>query len=182
MSDDQMVVDDPARDEMFLDDPLEDRGITCAVPSTFWVHDGNRPAFADAQAVGLRAQDAALLGQLQLLQPALEKRPGFQAAFLVAALRLLLVAAEEDMAPRDRHADVRRDIPLGLGHGQEVYSTTQGGPMRLPVLRVLTFAACVLAAANAPAQYGNSLSAIHGMFHATVHGRAYAPGSSISAS
>ncbi len=56
-----MVVDDPARDEMFLDDPLEDRGITCAVPSTFWVHDGNRPAFADAQAVGLRAQDAALL-------------------------------------------------------------------------------------------------------------------------
>ena len=29
--------------------------------------------------------------------------------------------------------------------------------MRLPVLRVLTFAACVLAAANAPAQYGHPL-------------------------
>jgi len=29
--------------------------------------------------------------------------------------------------------------------------------MRLPVLRVLTLAACVLAAANAPAQYGHPL-------------------------
>jgi hypothetical protein len=29
--------------------------------------------------------------------------------------------------------------------------------MRLPVLRVLTFAACVLAAASAPAQYGHPL-------------------------
>jgi hypothetical protein len=29
--------------------------------------------------------------------------------------------------------------------------------MRLPVLRVLTFAACMLAAANAPAQYGHPL-------------------------
>ena len=58
---DQRGFNDAAADEMFLDDPLEDRRIALPVPRTFWIHDGDRSAFADAQAVHFRAQNPALL-------------------------------------------------------------------------------------------------------------------------
>ena len=72
---DQRIVDDAAADEMFLDDPLEHRRIALPVPRAFGIDDGDRPAFADAQAVRLGAQDAALLGQAELLQPPPSESP-----------------------------------------------------------------------------------------------------------
>jgi hypothetical protein len=117
---DQAIGDDPPFDEMFLNNALENRGITFSVPGTFGVHDSNGAAFADAQAVRLRAQDAALLRQLQLLEAPLEELPRRKAALLVAALRLCLVAAEKDVPPGDRNADACGDVALGIGHAQEV--------------------------------------------------------------
>src|SRR5262245_64732521 len=99
---------------MLLNDPLEHRRIAGAVPRALWIDDGDRSAFADAQAVRFRSQDAALLRQPELLQACFQKLPRGEAAILVAALRLRLVAAEENMAARDGHADAVRDGTLRL--------------------------------------------------------------------
>src|SRR5215217_1877377 len=90
---------------MFLDNALEDRRVALAVPGTFRVDDGNRPALADPQAVGLGAQDAALVDEPERLQPRLEVVPGREAALLLATLRRRLIAAEKDVPARHRHAD-----------------------------------------------------------------------------
>lgn len=105
MLDDDRVADRFAADQMFLDDPLEDRRIALAVPRAFRVDNGNRSAFADPQAVGLGAEDPALLGKPQLFEARLQKLPCDQAAMQVAALRLGLIAAQENVAPRDRNTD-----------------------------------------------------------------------------
>ena len=65
---DQELLDDPSDDEMLLDDAFEDRRIAAAVPRAFRIDDGDRAAFADAQAVRLRPQDAALVGETEFLQ------------------------------------------------------------------------------------------------------------------
>ena len=75
MSSIKWVVDDAAADEVFLDDPLEHRRIALAVPGAFRIDDGDRAAFADAQAVRLGAQDAALLGQARALSAAASGSP-----------------------------------------------------------------------------------------------------------
>ena len=106
MLDDDRVADRLATDQMFLDDPLEDRRIALAVPGAFRIDNGNRSAFADPQAVGLGAENAAVLGQPQLFEARLQKLPSDQAAMQVAALRLGLIAAEQDVAPRDGNTDV----------------------------------------------------------------------------
>src|SRR5438094_846272 len=95
---DQEFLNHPAEDEMLLDDPLEHRRIALTVPGAFRIHDRNRAAFADAQAVRLGAQDAALVRQPELLQSALQIVPGRKAPLPIAALRGRLVGAEEDMA------------------------------------------------------------------------------------
>jgi len=80
-------LDDPPIDQVLLDNPLEDRRITCPVPGAFRVHNGDWTALAHSQAVGLRAEDAALLGQPQLAEASLEIVPGGLSALLLAALR-----------------------------------------------------------------------------------------------
>ena len=65
------------------------------------VDDGDRPALADPQAIRLRSEDAALLRQFELLQPPLQEVPRGEAAILVTAFWIRLIAAEKDMAPRD---------------------------------------------------------------------------------
>ena len=109
---DQVGGDDAAGNQVFLDDALEHGRIACAVPGAFGIDDRNRAALADAQAVGLGAQDAALVRQAELLQPPLQKVPRRQAAFLLAALRGRLVAAEKDVPPRDGDADRGGDLSL----------------------------------------------------------------------
>src|SRR5690348_4224951 len=102
MLDDDRVADRLAADQMFLDDPLEDRRIALAVPRAFRIDNGVRSAFADPQAVGLGAENAALLGQTQLFEARLEKLPCDEATMQVAALRLGLIAAQKDVAARDQ--------------------------------------------------------------------------------
>ena len=87
----QKLGDDASADEMLLDDPFEHRRIAPAVPGAFRIHDGNRSAVADPQAVRFRPKDAALFGEIELFQPFLQVIPGREAAFLVAALRVRLV-------------------------------------------------------------------------------------------
>src|SRR5678815_5562127 len=90
----EQIVDDAPADEMLLDDPLERGRITLAIPGAFRIDNGDRPAFTDAKAIGLAAQDAALLGQAKLLQSAFQILPRGDPAFHVAALRLALLGAE----------------------------------------------------------------------------------------
>ena len=69
---------------MFLDDLFEHRRIARRVPHALGIDDGDRSALADAQAVGFRSENAALLGEAELLQPALEEFPRRETAlFLV---------------------------------------------------------------------------------------------------
>src|SRR5436309_12570642 len=114
MLNDQTVLDDAAADEMLLDDALEHRRIALTVPSAFWVHHRDRSAFADPQAVRLRAQNPALLRQPELFEPSLQEVPRSQPAIFFAALRRRLIAAEEDVPPRHRNADARCDGTLGI--------------------------------------------------------------------
>src|SRR3954462_2654019 len=109
---DQCIFDDLAADEVLLNDPFEDRRIARRVPRAFRIDDGDRTAFADAEAVRFAAQDAALLGQAERLQARLEVVPRGQSAFLVAALRLRLIAAQKDVPLRDRDADALRNRAL----------------------------------------------------------------------
>ena len=113
---DQMLGDHAPLDQMLLNDAFEHRRITVTVPSPFRVHDRDGTTLADAEAVGFSAKDAALFGELQLLEAPLQKIPCGKAARLVAAFGLRLITAEKDVAARDRHTDAGRDLSLGIGH------------------------------------------------------------------
>ena len=102
---DQQIFDDASANQVILDDALERRRIARAVPRSLWIHDRDRAALADAQAVRLGPQNAALVGKTQLFEARLEEIPRGEAARYLAALRLRLIAAEENVPPRDRHAD-----------------------------------------------------------------------------
>lgn len=145
---DQTIGDDAATDEMFLNDALEHRRIARAIPGTFRVHDRDRPALTDAQAVRLRTQDAALLGELELFEPTPEELPGRETTLFLAAFRLRLIAAEKEMTPCDRDADACGDFTLGISHS---------GKYSQRVFRTLIFTASVLAAGSAFAQFGHPL-------------------------
>src|SRR4029079_3207818 len=101
MPGDEELAHDLSLEEVLLDDPFEHRRIAFPVPRALGIDDRNRPAFADPQAVGLRAEDAALIGEPQFLEAALQIVPGREPARLVATLRRGLIAAEEDVAPGD---------------------------------------------------------------------------------
>src|SRR5438876_9652476 len=92
-----MVGDNSAADEMFPDDPLENRRIAVPVPGAFGIDDGNRPALADAQAVCFGPENAAPLGEPELVQPQLQKRPRGKAGVLLTTLRARLIAGQEDV-------------------------------------------------------------------------------------
>ena len=122
MRGDQVLIHNAAGDQMFLNDSLEHRRITFSVPRTFRVDDCNRTTFADAEAVGFGAKDAALLGELQLFETPLQERPCREATFLLAAFGFGLIAAEKDMAPRDGHTDAGRDFSLGIFHAGSIFN------------------------------------------------------------
>src|SRR5262245_16541786 len=107
---DQILLDDSPGDQVILDDPLQHRRIAGAIPRAFGIDDRNRSAFTNAQAVRFRAQDAALLRQAELLEPLFQEIPRSETSLLVAALRLRLIAAQEDVPPRDGDTDARRDL------------------------------------------------------------------------
>ena len=59
----QVLHDDFSSDEMPLNDLLEYWRIARAIPSSLRIDHGNRTATTDAQAIGLRPQNPALLAQ-----------------------------------------------------------------------------------------------------------------------
>src|SRR6478735_2420670 len=105
---DQVVFHRPAADEMFLDDPLEDRRIALAIPRAVRVDDGDGTRLADAKAVGLCAQHA-VVGEPQLDQTSLQIVPRHNRPIPIAAFRLGLVAAEENVAPGDAEPQLLDD-------------------------------------------------------------------------
>src|SRR6476469_4404494 len=107
---DEEFLDDSAGNQMFLDDPLEHRRIAVPVPGAFGIDDRDRAAFTNPQTVRFGSQDAALLGQPQRLEPALQEFPRFEAAILLATLWLCLIAAEKNVPARHRHADGAGDL------------------------------------------------------------------------
>ena len=117
---DQVVVHDPAAYKVLLDNPFQHRRIACAVPGAFGIDDGNRPAFADAEAVRLRAQDPALFGQTHLLEALLQKLPRREPAIALAAFRFRLIAAEKNVPPRHWHADGCGDLALRITHVEQL--------------------------------------------------------------
>ena len=94
---DQVLRDQLTIDEMLADNSLENRGIAVVIPRAFGIDDGDRSTLADAKTIRLGPQHAAPIRQAQLFQPSLQKPPGFIAPFAVAAFRLRLIAAEEDV-------------------------------------------------------------------------------------
>src|SRR5688572_29054160 len=101
---------------MFLDDGLEHRRVALPVPRALGIDDGDGAALADAEAVRLGAQDAAVLREAELLEAPLQELPGRQAPFLVAAFRGGLVAAEKNVSPGLGDADRGGNLFLGVGH------------------------------------------------------------------
>jgi hypothetical protein len=179
---DQMLGHHAAGDQMLLNNPFEHRRIALAVPHAFRVHDRNRTTLADAEAVGFGAKDAALFGELQLFETPLQKIPCGKATLLVAAFGFRLIAAQKDVAPRDRYTDAGRDFSLGIGHlvvcPSQIATPGVVAPSRIAVekmswavlhqlirtikyiqrvFRSLIIAACVLTASSALAQFGHPL-------------------------
>src|SRR6187399_2748728 len=101
---------------MLLDDSLQNRRIALAIPRAFRVDDGNRSGLADTEAVRLRAENA-VVRQPKLDQAPLQVIPRHDRSLAIAAFRLGLVAAEEDVAPRDPDAQLLDDGVFALGHG-----------------------------------------------------------------
>src|SRR5262245_43428074 len=121
---DQIIGHDPSMQEMLMDDLLEHGRIAVPVPGTLGIDDRNGSALAYAQAIRFRAQDPALLRQPQFFEPLLQELPRFESAFLLAALRFRLIAAEKDMPARHRDADAVRLGPLGFSNGLHTQSSS----------------------------------------------------------
>jgi|SRR5688572_26349834 len=90
---------------MLVDDPLENDRIASSVPRAFGIHDRDRTTFADAKAIRFRTENAAGFGQAQLLEPLFQKFPCFDRSVTVAAFRIGLVGAQEDVPPGVRYTD-----------------------------------------------------------------------------
>jgi|SRR5688572_30509140 len=101
---------------MFLDDALEGRRIALPVPRALRIDNRDGASFTDAKAIGLRPQDAPLIGETELAEPLLQEVPCGDTAFHIAALGLRLLGAQEDVAARDRDADCFRDLEQRIGH------------------------------------------------------------------
>jgi hypothetical protein len=123
---DHEVFDRPSTGEVLVNNALENWRIAESVPGTFRIDDRNRPAFTDTQAVGFGPQDTSLLGQAELLQTPLEELPCRQSAFLVAAFRVGLIAAEKNVSPRHRHTDGDRDLLLRSRHVLKILRSNHG--------------------------------------------------------
>src|SRR5262245_52243711 len=119
---DQEFVDDAAGNQVLLNDALQYGGIAGGIPGTFGVYHGNRASFTDPEAVGLRPEDAALIGETKLLQTPLEEFPRSESPFFLAAFGGRLIAAKKDMTSALRDTDGAGDRPLAIpGAIQRLY-------------------------------------------------------------
>jgi hypothetical protein len=93
--------------QVLRDDSFEHGRIARPIPDALWIDHGNWASFTDPEAIGFRAQDAALFGQTELLQASFEKLPGFERPVPIATLGLCLIAAEKNVSRRHRDPDFR---------------------------------------------------------------------------
>lgn len=96
---------------MFLNDFLQNLWRARVVPGPFGIDDSNRPPFADPKAIGLGPVNTSLVHQFKLLQTPLEILPRLQAVLFGTAMRLRLVAAEEDVAADARNSRLIGETP-----------------------------------------------------------------------
>jgi hypothetical protein len=111
-----MIDDGLATNEMLLDDSLQNRRIALAIPRAFRVDDGDGAGLAHAKAVGLGAQ-YAVIGEPQFDQTPLQVVPRHNRPIPIAAFRLGLVAAEENVAPGDAEPQLLYDGVFTFRHG-----------------------------------------------------------------
>ena len=95
---------------MLFDDPFEHRRVARMVPDVVGPDDRDRPGLADPEAVGLGSLHPAALRKPALGQAALEEVPRLEPALLRAALRLGLVAAQENVPAGGETAEVVEDL------------------------------------------------------------------------
>lgn len=82
-----------------MDDALEDFGTARVVPNALRIDDGDGPVRAYPQAIGLGTVNPPLTGKSQLVEAPLQVLPRLKSGMFVAALRLGLIAAKEDVPP-----------------------------------------------------------------------------------
>jgi len=96
---------DLSADEVFLNDSFENRRRAGVIPSTFRIHDGDRAAAANSQAIRFRAIDQRVWSdESEFLEPPLQVIPRFQAGFARAALGFSWIGTQEDVAPEGMEA------------------------------------------------------------------------------
>jgi hypothetical protein len=123
MGDNEQIIDNAAAHQVLLDNPLERGRIAAAIPGAFRIDDGDRPAFADSEAIRFGPQDSALFRKTELLQTPLEKLPCGKALLFLATFWRRLVAAEKDVTPRHRHTNAVGNLFLSGHRSQKALSS-----------------------------------------------------------
>ena len=84
---------------MLLDDSLQNLRRARVIPNAFRINDRDGAMRANAKTIRFRAKNRRFLipGQLQLLQPILQKLPRLEPLFLRATFWLRLIGAKEDV-------------------------------------------------------------------------------------
>src|SRR5215213_2408429 len=121
---------------MLLDDALEIGGRALAIPHPIRIHHCDRPAGADAQTIDLRAQHAAVaIGQIQLLETALQEFPGIELLF---ARRTGAVGTEKDVSPRRIELDLFRRQAQRLLGARHYSAASSVSPVRMRIARPIS--------------------------------------------
>jgi hypothetical protein len=95
VSGEAQIFDDVPADQVFLDDALGILGSNISIPRTFRIHDADRTARADAQALALRAIEGAIrTGNVQFLHSPLQVQPR---SFAIFEVRAIGAQANEEM-------------------------------------------------------------------------------------
>jgi hypothetical protein len=103
------ILDDAPADQVLLDDTLGVFRCDISIPRPLRIHDADRPARADAQALTLRPIKRAIRpGDVQCLHPPLQVEPGSLAVLQICAIR---AQANEEMACQT--PDAKRARRLG---------------------------------------------------------------------
>lgn len=100
---------------MVLDDSFQHLLVTGMVPDAIRPDDGDRPRFADSQAIGLAPGNTTVIGEPELAQSLLEIFPSLAAIFARTAFPLARFGAKEDV-PYDPIASQGLERLPGLLH------------------------------------------------------------------
>tara|TARA_Y100001954_G_scaffold214191_1_gene243449 strand:- start:94 stop:411 length:318 start_codon:yes stop_codon:yes gene_type:complete len=100
VSQDTIVFDDFASDEMLLNDAFKHWRGASGVPDPFGIDHCNWTIHTNAQAVGFGSEDAALFGESKFFESGFKVVPCFKAQLFITALGFGLIAAKQDVPAR----------------------------------------------------------------------------------